>query len=498
MRAPWGLLGFSAAIAATIGAGCNGSGADVSSGVGGDTSSVAAVSTGEGVVQGGQVAVGTGTFPPPPTFWLHAYGDSSDQTASALAVNAEGDIALSGTAKGTIDFGNIPWAGSDTDTDVVVVKLSSAGQALWSRRFGDSCDQRASAAALSAGGNVLVAGDFCGKMDFGTTTVETQAGEVDAFVALFDTLGEDIYSLRIGGKGNQVARAAAIDADGNAILVGSFDGALDDGSGGGPVPTAGKEDAFVIKLDPAGKLLWSERFGGPGADVALAVAVDAMGNIVVGGSFHDGVDFGGGPLTAAPPFANAFVVELDPGGKHLFSRRYGDGGNAVTSAVAVGLNGTIALTGFFDGAIDVGAGATPSAGGQDVFLTAIDGTAALLWGHTFGGVESEAGTGVAIGDDGIVKLTCTAREEIDFGAGNVLSAQGSPAASTIDIVRFDVSGNVFAARVVSSETPMLSVGVGSRGTLGNVVAGSFHGSLTHDDQTVKSAGEWDMFVLRDL
>jgi hypothetical protein len=495
MRIFRGIVGVSLALAGPIGAGCAGTGADVSSGIGGDSGSVVAVSTGDGVPEGAQVAVGTGSTPQPPEAWLNRYGDSSDQTASSLAVNAAGEIALTGTAKGTIDFGNIPWPGATTDTDVFVVKMSEAGQSLWSRRFGDSCDQRGSAAALSSKGNLLIAGDFCGKMDFGSTTVETQGGEVDAFIALFDTLGEDVYSLRIGGKGAQIARAAAIDAQGNAIIVGSFDGTLDDGAGS--VPTAGQEDAFVIKLDPAGKLLWSRRFGGPEADVALAVALDGTGNIVVGGSFRGSVDFGGGALTAAPTFTSAFVVELDPDGNHLFSRRYGADGNAAALAVGVGQNGTIAVTGSFDGTIDMGTGVFSSAGGKDVFLTTIDGSGTTVWGRAFGGSESESGTSVVVSSDGIVKLACTAREEIDFGAGSKFSVVGSPAASTIYVVDFDSHGTAIAGRVIWSDTPMLTAGIGSRGDLGAVVAGSFHGQLTRDAMAVESAGEWDVFVLSD-
>ncbi len=226
-----------------------------------DTGVGGAISTtgGSGGFFDSAVSVGSGVVMPSGV-WTKRYGDAEDQKASAMAVNAAGDMALTGNARGTIDFGNVPWTGSATDSDVFVAKLTREGHSQWSRRYGDSCDQNGSAVALTPTGNVFVAGDFCGKMDFGDTTLEVAAGERDIFVAVIDDIGEDVYSCRLGGAGPQYARAAAVDAKGNAILVGSFEKAFDDGSG--PLTSAGMDDAFVIKLDPKGKVLWSQRLGG--------------------------------------------------------------------------------------------------------------------------------------------------------------------------------------------------------------------------------------------
>ena len=202
-------------------------------------------------------------------------------------------------------------------------------------------------------------------MDFGATTLETLGGEVDLFIAVIDTLGEDVYSCSFGGKGAQIARAAAVDAKGNAVIVGSFDQAFDDG--GRAVSSAGMDDIFVLALDPGGKVLWSERFGGPEADTPRAVAIDETGNIVLGGSFGGSVDFGGGVLTAAVGHPSAFVVQLDPGGKYVWAQTFASD-DVIVNGLAIGPNGLIAATGSFAGAIDFGGGPLPTAGGDDIFV----------------------------------------------------------------------------------------------------------------------------------
>jgi hypothetical protein len=69
-------------------------------------------------------------------------------------------------------------------------------------------------------------------------------------------------------------------------------------------------DIFAVKLDPAGGHLWNKRFGDLGNQFGQAVAVDALGNIVLGGYVSGTVDFGGGPVSVAAD--TAYVVKLLP------------------------------------------------------------------------------------------------------------------------------------------------------------------------------------------
>ena len=47
----------------------------------------------------------------------------------------------------------------------------------------------------------------------------------------------------------------------------------------------------MVKLDPAGNLVWTHRFGAGGTDAGYDVAVDADGNVIVTGYFENTVDF---------------------------------------------------------------------------------------------------------------------------------------------------------------------------------------------------------------
>ncbi|WP_437513096.1 SBBP repeat-containing protein [Sorangium sp. So ce1099] len=92
---------------------------------------------------------------------------------------------------------------------------------------------------------------------------------------------------------------------------------------------------FVLKLDPAGHAIWSRQFGGLDTETGTNIALDASGNILLGGVYSGPwhgvpgppVDFGGGPLPWDAEFISlgAFVVKLDPDGNHLWSHGYTPG-----------------------------------------------------------------------------------------------------------------------------------------------------------------------------
>lgn len=139
-----------------------------------------------------------------------------------------------------------------------------------------------------------------------------------------------LWSARLGGAGDDVATAVATDPAGNLYVTGWFEGTVDFGAG--PLVSEGAIDVFVLKLDPAGHAIWSRRFGSGYGGAGTKIALDASGNILLGGTYGgvlfpnvvDRVDFGGGPLPWIWDFSynGVFLVRLDPDGNHLWSQGY--------------------------------------------------------------------------------------------------------------------------------------------------------------------------------
>jgi hypothetical protein len=134
-------------------------------------------------------------------------------------------------------------------------------------------------------------------------------GSLDTFVAKYSPGGAYLWSRRLGGTNAEEGFGIATDANGNVLLVGTFQGTADFGSG--PLTSAGSWDVVAAKYSAAGAPLWSKRFGSSGDDFGYSVATDASGNAIFTGTFQGTVNFGGGSLTATG-LTDLFILNLAP------------------------------------------------------------------------------------------------------------------------------------------------------------------------------------------
>ncbi len=123
------------------------------------------------------------------------------------------------------------------------------------------------------------------------------------------------FSLRAGGEDYEEAWGVATDADGNAYVVGSFEGTADFDHGPGTytlTSTAGSVDAFVAKYSSTGALVWARRMGGTDWDDGYGIALNYDGGNVASENFEMG-SLGGDWTT----------YSSDPGGRLRVTGAYG-------------------------------------------------------------------------------------------------------------------------------------------------------------------------------
>lgn len=117
--------------------------------------------------------------------WSKAFGDPSSQVLGALAVDASGAIGLTGKFTGSLDLGHKPPLPSTKVYDIFAAKLDPTGAYLWGHVFGGPFDQIGLGAALSGAGEVAITGTFFGSVDFAGGDPKASAGLSDLFIAKF-------------------------------------------------------------------------------------------------------------------------------------------------------------------------------------------------------------------------------------------------------------------------------------------------------------------------
>ncbi|MFI4917423.1 MAG: GC-type dockerin domain-anchored protein [Phycisphaerales bacterium JB060] len=227
---------------------------------------------------------------------------------------------------------------------VIVARFGADGQQLWLRQFGGSEFAGAAGVALDAGGNAVVVG----------SQPAPSPDTLDGFVARLDAAGEILWQHAIATDRSDEVLAVTVDADGHALVAGRT---LGDLAG----PSLGGADALLVKLDADGNRVWVRQFGTPQGEDAQGVAVDAAGNATVTGGTAGSL---GGPTTGA---SDAYVVRFGPDGERLWTRQVGSSEADLARAVAVGEDGT-GQEPVYVGGLTLGDLAAPAAGLGDAFV----------------------------------------------------------------------------------------------------------------------------------
>ncbi|MDB5270775.1 MAG: C-terminal target protein [Hymenobacter sp.] len=107
-----------------------------------------------------------------------------------------------------------------TSPDMLVAKYTAAGQVEWARTFGSPGWDEMTGAALDAAGNVYVSGSFRGSLRFGTTTLPG-AGAEDGYVVKYSSLGVPQWAKSLAGPGADLFRGVCADPAGNVYVTGS-------------------------------------------------------------------------------------------------------------------------------------------------------------------------------------------------------------------------------------------------------------------------------------
>mgnify|MGYP000701744144 CR=1 FL=1 len=273
------------------------------------------------------------------TAYIYTFGGENDEQGRDIELTLDSGFIMVGS---TSSFG----AGN---SDIYMVKVDSNINYQWSAAIGHEFTEFGHAVKQTADSGYIVCG----------YTNSIGAGNYDAYLVRTDKNGKLLWEKTFGGFDWDFAYDLEITADGGFLLVGETHSL-----------GAGNADAYLIKTDKDGNLLWEKTLGGTGKDIAHGLISTNDGNFAFCGE------------NASKNPANkgdAWLVKFDGNGDTLFDKTYGNNESDVALNLQTSKQGRYFLTGKTFEKSDTH---------SDNLIYSINSNGSIYWSKIYGGYEA--------------------------------------------------------------------------------------------------------------
>lgn len=360
----------------------------------------------------------------------------------------------------------------------------------WAIKSGGGGSNSGTSIFVDATNNVYTTGYFSnGNLPFG---LPPASGGYDAYVTKHTAGGVLSWARAFKGTSNEYGLSVCSDATGNVYVSGRFSGMVDFDPGAGTytlnTTSVTNDDAFIVKLDALGSLVWAKAIGGlASAEVAYGIAVNSTGDVYTVGGFQSGsCDFDPGPGTFTMSPTNVgqddiFISKLNSSGNFVWAKKIGGTGFDIGFSIDLDNSGNVYSTGFFNSSAPVDFDPGPGIfnlnfGG--IFVSKLDANGNFLNAKQMLGGSSQGNS---------IKVD---------GAGNIFLGGYNPG---IYFCKLDANMNLLWQRNPGSAAGANSCqGISLNGTA-LVVAGYFRSTVdlgAANSKTITSNGLEDVFLAK--
>ncbi len=195
--------------------------------------------------------------------------------------------------------------------------------------------------------------------------------DTDIYLVRTNSAGDTLWTRTLGGSQPDYPRCIIATTDGNYFITG-FTASWGSGS----------RDVYLVKMTPAGTVLWTKTYGGPFSDTGKEIIHTSDGNYVIAGTSNYKV----------------MLMKIDPSGNVLWNRTYATAQNMSGSSVKQCSDGGYIMT---------GTRMNPQNTGSYMYLVRTNPSGDTLWTRTYAGTLSEEGKFIVTNSDGTFTLCAT-------------------------------------------------------------------------------------------
>lgn len=307
---------------------------------------------------------------------------------------------LFGSVKQTVDHGYIvigstrsnngDVSGNHGSNDVWVVKLNSTGNIVWQKCLGGTRRDFGWQVEPTSDGGYILAGQTS-SLDGDVSGLHGTIDSTDAWVVKLNSTGGLVWQKCLGGTSEDAGYQIKELPDGGFLMAGEAGSTNGDAIGN----HSASFDIFVVRLNSTGGITWNKCFGGTKSESPGSLVLTADGGSIIAGcaTSNDG-DVSGNHNTGPFNFINdGWVLKINASGIITWQKCLGGTGNDVMSDVEQAADGSFIVfghTGSSDGDV------TGIRNSVDFWLVRLNSTGTLLMQKPFGGSGEDIGVNVDI------------------------------------------------------------------------------------------------------
>ena len=201
--------------------------------------------------------------------WFRQFGTPLRDRAHGVTSNNSGEILITGETSGDID----PDFAINNQgfSDPFIAKYDDTGNRVWITQFGSTGRDFSQEIITDNAGNSYIAGFTDGNLG------GANQGQKDVWLAKFNDNGGQVWIRQFGSIDIEELESLTIDSNNNLYLTGSTRGNLEG-------TNAGETDAWIASYDSNGDQRWIQQFGTPNPDISYDITVDDSNDVYLTGS----------------------------------------------------------------------------------------------------------------------------------------------------------------------------------------------------------------------
>tara|TARA_R110000850_G_scaffold271031_2_gene404663 strand:+ start:59139 stop:60536 length:1398 start_codon:yes stop_codon:yes gene_type:complete len=269
--------------------------------------------------------------------WSKTYGGSLDDRATKLINTSDGGFAIIGfTRSNDGDVSN-----NNGFYDYWLLKLDTSGTMMWEKTYGFNGNDQGQSVVQTQDGGYFLTGflDFEGRQAIQQTETGRSGNRhgVGEFWGIkTDASGNEQWNQYYGGTNNDRSYDVVQTEDGGFIMVGNTES--DDFDITNP---KGSYDFWAVRIDDQGNLLWQKNYGGSSIEIAYAISKTNDGNYLITGDTRSSDQ----DVSNHKGNADAWLIKINDSGDLLWQKTFGGAEFDTGRSISEMPNGNLLLFG---------------------------------------------------------------------------------------------------------------------------------------------------------